>query len=378
MYNRREFLRNVSGVTAGIVFSGCGLVGSALGSTQAGGTGKRRKVMVGGRRVLTVDVHSHVLVPEALALEGVKDHPLTEQARNQIQGPGGPANDLHNVDARLERMDQQGTDVQAVGINPFWYWAPPDLAGQIIQVQNEKIAELCGAHPMRFVGLATVALQHPELAAEQLETAVKKMGLRGCLIAGSVNGEELAAPRFHPFWAMAEQLGALVFMHPQTMPDPVAGIRQRLVGNGMLNNVIGHPLETTIAITHLIQNGTLDLFPKLKFCAAHAGGYLPSYSGRSDACLTAFPENCKPLKKLPSEYLKQLYYDSLIGSTEGLRHLVATVGASQVVLGTDFPTMWNDHGVDHVLATPGLSDADKRAILGGNAAKLLRIDIHPD
>lgn len=383
MSNRRDFLRGLSSATAGIVFTGCGLVDSALATLQNGsaarddGGGNRRQVVVGGRRVLTIDVHCHVLVPEALTLDVVKDHPQTEQARSQLRGAGGPANDLHNVDTRLERMDRQGTDMQAVGINPFWYWAPPDLARQIIQVQNEKIAELCTSHPTRFVGLATVALQHPELAAEQLEVGVKKMGLRGCLIGGSVNGEELAAPKFHPFWAMAEQLGALVFMHPQTMPDPLADARPRLLGNGMLSNVIGHPLETTIAISQLIQEGTLDRFPTLKFCAAHAGGYLPSYSGRSDACQVASPPLCKPLKKLPSEYLKHLYFDSLIGSAEGLRHLVATVGASQVVLGTDFPTMWNDHGVDHVLGTPGLSDADKRAILGGNAAKLLRINLQP-
>jgi predicted TIM-barrel fold metal-dependent hydrolase len=374
MHNRREFLKGLSGAAAGIVFTGCGLVDSALAMMQAGGA-KRREVLVGARRVLTVDVHSHIAVPEALDL--VKDYPETESFRNALRGPSGPANDIHSVAMRLERMDRQGTDVQAVSINPFWYFAPPELARRIIQVSNEKIAELCAAHPTRFVGLAAIALQHPELAAEQLEEAVKKMGLRGCLIGGSVNGEELSAPKFHPFWAMAEQLQALVFLHPQTNPDPLIAIRSRFLGNGLLTNVIGHPLETTIAITHLIQDGTLDLFPKLKFCGAHGGGYLPSYSGRSDACLTAFPEDCKPLRKLPGEYLKQLYFDSLTGSTEGLRHLVATVGASQVVLGTDFPTMWNDHGIDQVLATPELSDADKRAILGGNAAKLLRINLQP-
>jgi len=375
MFNRREFLRGLSSATAGVVFTGCSLARTAIAALQGDGSRKPREVSIGGRRVLTIDVHSHIAVPEAVAL--AKDHPDAEQARNQIRGAAGPANDIHNVEARLARMDRQGVDMQALSINPYWYFAPPDLARQICQLQNEKLAELCSAHPMRFVGFATVALQHPDLAAQQLEEGVKKLGLRGCAIGGSVNGEELSAPKFQPFWAMAESLGALVFMHPQTNPDPLIDARSRLLGNGLLTNVIGHPLETTIAISHLIQEGTLDRFPKLKFCAAHAGGYLPSYSGRSDACLTAFPDRCKPLKKLPSEYLKQLYYDSLIGSGEGLRHLAATVGASQIVLGTDFPTMWNDHGVDHVLDTPGLTDADKRAILGGTAAKLLRISLQP-
>src|SRR5206468_2722519 len=135
-----------------------------------------------------------------------------------------------------------------------------------------------------------------------------------------------------------------------------------------------NPLDTTIALSHLIFDGTLDRFPKLKICAAHGGGYLPSYADRSDhGCLT-FPEQCnKTLKKRPTEYLKQLYFDSLVFSGEALRHLVAQVGVSQIVLGTDFPYPWTSTAVDHVLGASGLSDADRRAILSGNAAKLLGI-----
>jgi aminocarboxymuconate-semialdehyde decarboxylase len=202
---------------------------------------------------------------------------------------------------------------------------------------------------------------------------MKKQDMRGCLIGGSVNGEELSAPKFYPFWERAEQLQAFVFIHPQRFPEA----ESRLQGNGFLSNVIGQPLETTVALSHLIFEGTLDRFPKLKICAAHGGGFLPSYSGRMDACLIAFPATCKPVKKEPSKYLKQLYFDSIIVTGEGLRHLVATAGVSQVLLGTDFPTDWNSKGVDHVLGTSSLSDADKRAILGGNAAKLLRINPRP-
>jgi len=324
---------------------------------------------VGGRRVVTIDVHNHVLVPEVMEL--VSSYKQADGFRNQLTSAAGPNWNLHNAQARLARMDQEGLDIQAVSINPFWYFAERDLARQIIQIQNEKIAELCASHPDRFVGLASVALQHPDMAAEQLEVAMKKMGMRGCAIGGSVEGEDLSSPRFQPFWATAEQLGAFVFLHPQGSPE----IAKRLQGNGWLTNVIGQPLETTIALTHMIQEGTLDRFPGLKLCAAHGGGYLPSYIGRSDACLIAFPDNCKPLKKLPSEYIKQFYFDSLVVTNEGLRHLAATVGVSQIVLGTDFPTYWNSHGVDHILNTPTLSDADKIAILSSNAAKLLRIDL---
>src|SRR3984893_11247623 len=128
------------------------------------------------------------------------------------------------------------------------------------------------AQPDRFVGLASVALQHPDLAAEQLEHAVKALGLRGALVGGSVNGEELSDPKFHPFWAKAEELGVVIFIHPQGTAELSAS--GRLKGNGVLDNVIGNPLETTIALSHLIFEGTLDAYPGLKICAAHAGGYL--------------------------------------------------------------------------------------------------------
>jgi len=173
------------------------------------------------------------------------------------------------------------------------------------------------------------------------------------------------------FWAKAESLGALVFIHPQGVPQ----LSARLEGNGFLTNVIGNPLETTIALSHLIFEGTLDRFPGLRICGAHGGGFLPSYNGRFDQGCVAFPANCtKTLKKRPSEYLKQLYFDSMVFSSEGLRHLVAEYGASQIVMGTDYPFPWTTRAVDHVLSTPGLTDADRTAILGGNLARLLGID----
>ena len=371
MQSRREFLTSLSGASAGIFFTGCSVVDPAPAIAQSNIVDKLRQVSIAGQRVLTIDVHTHVLVPAALDL--VKPYKETEAIRNQFASARGPGYDLHIVDARLARMDREGIDMQVVGINPFWYWAGRDLATQIVQVQNEAIAKLCASHPDRFVGLASVALQFPELAADQLEQGMKKLDMRGCLIGGSVNGEELSAPKFYPFWEKAEQLQAFVFIHPQGFPEA----QSRLQGNGFLTNVIGQPLETTVALSHLIFEGTLDRFPNLKICAAHGGGFLPSYSGRMDACLIAFPATCKPVKKEPSEYLKQLYFDSIVVTGEGLRHLVATAGASRVLLGTDFPTEWNSKGVDHVLGTASLSDADKKAILSGNAAKLLRINPLP-
>jgi aminocarboxymuconate-semialdehyde decarboxylase len=351
MANRREMLGHAAG--AALAFVGCGLVSPA--SAQA--PQRRREVVVNGKRVRTVDVHAHCHVPEANALMGLK-----------VQTPS-----LVISPERIEAMDAQGIDVEALSINPiFWYKAEPDLAGQVVKLQNEKLAEICAAQPDRFVGLASVALQHPDRAAEQLEVAVRQLGLRGALIGGSVNGEELSDPKFHPFWAKAEQLGALIFIHPQGTAELNASAR--LKGNGVLDNVIGNPLETTIALSHLIFEGTLDAYPGLKICAAHAGGYLPSYAARSDQGCVTFPARCTiTLKKKPTEYLRQLYYDSIVFTPEGLRHLIAEVGASQIVLGTDYPFPWTKTAVDHILGTPGLSDEERVAILGGNAEKLLAV-----
>src|SRR5262249_15741231 len=143
------------------------------------------------------------------------------------------------LSTRLATMDEQGIDVEALSINPNWYKVTDrDLAKQIVTIQNEKLAEACAAHPDRFVAFATVALQFPDLAAEQLEEGIKKYGLRGANIGGSVAGIEISDPRFHPFWAKAEELGATVFIHPQGDTAPVQ-LGQRLKGNGYLSNVIG-------------------------------------------------------------------------------------------------------------------------------------------
>jgi aminocarboxymuconate-semialdehyde decarboxylase len=202
---------------------------------------------------------------------------------------------------------------------------------------------------------------------------VKKLGLRGVAIGGSVEGEELSARKFDPFWAKAEELGIMIFMHPQ--PAPGTTQNARLQGKGGLGNTIGNPLETTVFLSHLIFEGTLDRFPGLKICGAHAGGYLASYSGRSDAFCGrgAGAADCKSLKKRPSEYFKrELFVDTMVFHEDGLRHLVAEVGAGQIFYGTDYPFDW-PVGVDFVLNAPFLSNADKEAILGGNLIKLLRI-----
>ncbi|MBM2812486.1 MAG: aminocarboxymuconate-semialdehyde decarboxylase [Chloroflexi bacterium] len=344
---------------AGIVFVGCSLINGAPAPPPS----RRREVVVSGRRVKTVDVHAHCVVPEAMALAG-------RNPESQDAGDAAARLLLSNLADRLATMNAQGIDIEALSINPYWYGFQRDLAAEVIRTQNEKLADFCGQHSDRFVAFATVALQHPELAAEQLEVGVKKYGLRGVSLGASVEGQELADPRFHPFWKKAEELDILVFIHPQGRAE----LANRLKGKGGLNSVIGNPLDTTIALSHLIFEGTLDRFPGLKICAAHGGGYLPSYAGRSDAQVRAFRGGRESLLKRPSEYLRQLYYDSIVFTSEGLRHLAAETGPGQIMLGTDTPYPWTDMGVDHILDAPGFTDEERIAMLSGTACRLLGIN----
>jgi aminocarboxymuconate-semialdehyde decarboxylase len=362
MLDRRTFLRVAA---AAPVCVACGL----RRATAQAAAGTRRQVVIGGRRVRTVDVHCHCAIPEAAEL--VRGTALERPARRQLAGRLG-----FPVGAeRLADMDRDGIDVEALSINPFWYSAERDLARRLIDLQNERLAAICATQPERFAAFATVALQFPELAAEQLERAMSELKLHGAAIGGSVKGEEISARKFDPFWAKAEELQALVFIHPQTAPEST-GIRKRVQGSGALGNVIGNPLETSLALAHLIFDGTLDRFPRLKICAAHGGGFLPSYAARMDHGCSVFPEQCKgpDLKKRPSEYLRQFYFDSLVFTPEGLRHLAAECGAGQIVIGTDYAVPWVKDPVDHILATPGFSDDERMAMLGGTAARLLKLE----
>jgi predicted TIM-barrel fold metal-dependent hydrolase len=359
MTTRRGFL---TGAGAGIAFCSCGM----LDAVRAQEPARRPPVTVNGRRVKTIDVHAHCLFHEAVNLMG-------DAARNLVAPVKGSEHQYIVIAERLRQMDAMAVDMEVLSINPFWYRKDRDTAAQIVKVQNEKLAELCAAQPERFAAFASLALQFPDLAVQQLEDAVKKLGLRGAAIGGSVLGEDFSSERFHPVWAKAEELGAVLFIHPQSTPE----LAKRFQGNGWLSNTIGNPLETTIALQHLIFEGTLDRFPGLKVLAAHGGGYFASYAPRSDhACFVAPPQACNPdikLKKAPTEYLKQLHFDALVFTPEALRHLAAQVGAGQIMLGSDHPFPWEQHPVDHIFATTTLSDDEKIAILGGNAARLLGI-----
>jgi aminocarboxymuconate-semialdehyde decarboxylase len=318
----------------------------------------------------TIDVHAHALSPRLVELTSGHlgmPNPHNEQLmRTRYKRP------FESLDARLETMDRQGIDIQVVSHMPvFGYSADADTAPKIVDAANTHVAELCQARPDRLVGLCFVALQFPELAPRQLEEAMASMGMRGVEIATRVNDLELDDERLEPFWAAAEQLSALVFIHPA---GTTLGVR---VAKYYLSNIVGNPLDTTLALSHLIFGGVLERHPRLKIVAAHGGGYLPSYAARSDHALRVAPDmdTGVKLQKKPTEYLRQLYYDTLVFTSEALRHLAAEVGAEQLVLGTDHPIPWQPAGVDHILQAEGFSDDERMAMLGGTAVRLLKIPL---
>jgi aminocarboxymuconate-semialdehyde decarboxylase len=337
--------------------------GAALACAAFGAHGQAapKRVTVGGRRVTVVDVHAHCLFPE-----------VASRVPN-VRVPRAAPPSLVLGPERIAAMDERGIDIQALSVNTYWWYsASRDDARTVVAMHDEGIAAWCGQHPTRFVGLSSVALQFPDLAAEQLEHAVKNLGARGASIGGHVDSEPPTSAKYDPFWAKAEELGVPVFMHPNNALNIArAGA---LDGPGGLGNIVGNPLETTVFLSRMIFDGTLDRFPRLKLCAAHGGGYLPSYLGRSDAaCIVRDDANCANKRK-PSEYFKdQVVVDSMVFSSEGLRHLVAETGVTQVVYGSDQPYFWPDT-IDIIAEAPFLTNQDKEAILGGNLKRLLRIE----
>jgi aminocarboxymuconate-semialdehyde decarboxylase len=277
---------------------------------------------------------------------------------------------LTSVETRLADMDGMAIDIQALSPAPlqYYYALEPDLGRTSARIINDHIAEIVDAHPDRFVGLGTVPMQEPDLAVEELDRAMSELGMRGVEICTSVVGEELSNDRFRKFFAKAEDLDALIFMHPNGFSD---GAR---LSDHYFTNIIGNPLDTTVAVSHLIFGGVLDAYPNLKICVAHGGGYLPAYSGRIDHA-HANREDCRRrIKEKPSSYLRKLYFDTVVFTEHQLEYLVSLYGSDHIVLGTDYPfDMGMDDPVGFVDGADALTASDKAAIVGGNAAQLLGI-----
>jgi aminocarboxymuconate-semialdehyde decarboxylase len=331
----------------------------------------------------TIDIHCHVRCAAAAAMVEGHDEVsrwfLETQAsaasRAVNRGNGErTAEQGSSPERRIADMDHMGIDIQAISPAPrqTYYGADPDLGLAASRAINDFIAEICGKYPDRFLGLGTVPFQAPDLAVAELDRLHKSLGFRGIEMMTHVAGEDLSAPRFRKIFARCEELGLLVFMHSDGFTE--AG----RLSEHYFANVIGNPLDTTVALQHLIFGGVLRDYPNLKLVASHGGGYLPAYAGRIDHVASARPDGCEEISRMPSTYLKRLYFDALVYTHHQLDYLVEEYGADHILMGTDYPAdMGEIDPVGMIEGCPSLDDNERRAIFGGNAARLLNLEAPP-
>ena len=327
--------------------------------------------------VRTIDTHTHILTEETAALlrKEAPKVPVTitpvdaESAALDVGGvvyrpfPRGGFDLAH----RLRDMDAMGVDVQVLSVTPQTYLYNQDasLGAMTAAIQNDKIAKLVKQNPQRFMGIATLPMQAPEKAADELKRAMTKLNLRGTMFASNIIGKNLDDPSFEPVWATAEELGAFVFIHPNN----VAGADR--MKSYYLNNLIGNPLDTTIGAACLYFGGVLDRHPKLTVVLAHGGGFTPYQAARWEHGWHVRPEPKKNIAKQPVDIAKRFYYDTILHSAPVLEFMIEHVGADRVMLGSDYPyDMAMMDCVKHVRSLK-ISDADKATILGSRAEALL-------
>lgn len=335
-----------------------------------------RKTIKSGRKTLSVDLHCHIHTPAADELAektGKLADPIlrygdkrTMEQQRKLRAQLDRK--LTSIDQRLKDMDKMGIDVQAISTSPlqYYYGLDADVGRTITQTINDRLAEMVAAHPDRFVALGTLPMQEPELALEELVRCMKERGFRGIEIGTNVRGAELADKRYEKLFAKAQELNAVIFLHPAGFTEA-----QRLTQH-FLTNIIGNPLDTTVALAHLVFGGTLERYPRLKIVAAHGGSFLSHYPSRMDHAYRVRPECHDNIRRPPSYYMKKIFHDTITFSEAQLEHLVNMWGAGQIVIGTDYPyDMGYYKPVEFVNGIKSLTRAEKEMIVGGNAAKLL-------
>ena len=332
-----------------------------------------------GGRPRTIDVHAHcvpVEVMDALRADGGRYgiEVSEEEGRSAVliagrvqTRPMFPA--LSDLPRRLAAMDAAGVDVQVLSswIDLTAYALEPDAGARYARMFNEGLAATAATAPDRFRTLATVPLQAPDRAAHELRHAITSLGMSGAEIATTVDGRELDDPELAPFWSAAEELRAVVVVHPY------ASLAGRNVARYNLNNLVGNPAETTIAVAHLVHGGVLERHPGLRIVLVHGGGFAPFQMGRWDRGFSSKADGAEAnLTRPPSDWLRQMWFDTVLHSPASLRFLVEVVGVEQVVLGSDYPFRMGDPDpVATVRAVDGLAGNDLERVLSGNLATLL-------
>jgi len=357
----------------------------ACGPATDHGSAPKRTGKARPRR--TIDIHCHCMVPEANAMvlkaTGIAGGGETPNANahvnaltKSIQPQRGKIDfpKLTDLETRLADMDRDGIDVQVISPYPghFVYAAPPEVARDSCHMVNDHIAAMVAKHPDRLMGMGTVPLQDPDMALAELNRTVKDLGFRGVELCTNVRGVDLTRAGLEKFFARVEELGVMIFLHP---------FGTSLVGrmeDHYFPNTIGHPLDSALCVGHLVFDGYLERFPELKICIAHGGGYIPGYWGRFDHAF-AHREDCRvTIRKKPSEYLKKLYFDTVVFDERELKHLIDIWGADHIMLGTDYPfDMAEPDPVGLLGSIKGVSKVDMALVAGGNAARLLGLPADP-
>ena len=334
------------------------------------------------RKYPRIDIHTHVEIPEVKALAskirirgsgpGKQDWVSPASAAEHARQTKAIMPKLTKPKVRLKDMDAMGIDIQVVSMNlpTSAYWADGKTGQAVARACNEGIAEFVSADANRFVGIGAVPLQDINRSVRELDHAVNALGLRGVIIPSNIRTRDLGEDRFRPFWAKAEALGAVVYIHPRGFTHA-----ERLE-KFFLWNSVGQPLEEALAMASLIHEGIMDAFPRVRIVIGHGGGYLPFYSGRGDKSFESRPEPRANITRYPSEYMRRFFYDSVIFDRDMLAYLVRKVGDGKIMMGTDYPRgEVEEDPVGFVSRTRGISKETKDRIMSRNAARLFNIPV---
>jgi aminocarboxymuconate-semialdehyde decarboxylase len=328
----------------------------------------------------TIDVHAHVIVPEILR-DAAPDEAwrprVYRDERGRVAEMGGRpvrsgVREWVDLDQILADQDAAGTDMVVLSpvVMLLGHDADPDEGLRRARIQNEGLARMVAEHPDRIGALGAVPMQDPQMAADELRRIMADGVLAGVELAASVDGTYLGDERFAPFWAAAEETGALVFIHPTTRGFPAPVFQEHY-----LWNAVGNPLETTVTAAHLIMTGTMERHPGLRIVLAHGGGAILSLRGRLRHVHSFQPDARSKLTESPEDSLRRFYFDTVVHDAGLLKILVDTVGADRVVLGSDHPFDMGDLTPAATVQAAGLAPAEEAAVLGDNAAALLGLEV---
>ncbi|MEP7032098.1 MAG: amidohydrolase family protein, partial [Pseudolabrys sp.] len=326
-------------------------------------------------KLRTIDTHTHILTQETAELlrqAGVKvtitpdDAELSTLDVNGVVYKAFPTGGF-DIARRLKDMDAAGIDVHVLSATPqtYLYGLADGLSAKVAAIQNDQMAKHVAAQPTRFMAIGTLPLGQPQQAADELTRIITKLGFKGAMFASNFMGKNLDDPMFEPLWAAAEKLGAFMFVHPNN----IAGADR--LKSYYLANLIGNPLDTTIAAASLLFGGVMDRYPKLKVMLAHGGGFTPYQAPRWEHGWKVRAEAKVNIKTQPKNIAGRFLYDTILHSSQTLEAMIGLVGVERVMLGSDYP--YDMAMLDCVAHVQGLkiSDADKTAILSGNFEKFL-------